>query len=54
LRFEASLSKQFLELISRIRDQEDGSLKPEWANSSRDPILTELITKNAGEEWLKV
>jgi hypothetical protein len=30
------------------RDQEDHSLRPAWANSSRAPILKNPITKRAG------
>jgi hypothetical protein len=36
------------------RDQEDRSLKPAWANSSRDPILKKLFTKIGLVGWLKV
>jgi hypothetical protein len=36
------------------RDQEDQSLKPAWANSSRDTILKQPITKKGLVEWLEV
>jgi hypothetical protein len=36
------------------RDQEDHSLKPTWAISSRDPILKKPFTKKGLVEWLKV
>jgi hypothetical protein len=36
------------------RDQEDRSLKPAWANNSRDPILKKPNTKKGLMEWLKV
>jgi hypothetical protein len=36
------------------RDQEDSSLKSDWANSSQDPILKKPITKKGLVEWLKM
>jgi hypothetical protein len=41
---------------SGCRDEEDASLKPAWANSSRDPILKKKKThhKKGLVEWLKV
>jgi hypothetical protein len=39
---------------SRGRDQEDCSLKPAGANSSRDLILKKLFKKIGLVEWLKV
>jgi hypothetical protein len=35
------------------RDQEDHGLKPDWANSPRDPIFKKPITKKGLVEWLK-
>jgi hypothetical protein len=35
------------------RDQEDRSLKPASANSSRDPILNKTHHKKGLVEWLK-
>jgi hypothetical protein len=40
------------------RDQEDHSLKPAWANSSKDSILKKQTKQNKSQkrlvEWLKV
>jgi hypothetical protein len=36
------------------RDQEDGNLKPDRANSSTRPYLEKPITKKGLVEWLKV
>jgi hypothetical protein len=38
---------------SRGRDQEDCSLKPVWANSSRNPTLKTSNTPKGLAEWLK-
>jgi hypothetical protein len=35
------------------RDQEDHDSKPDWANSSPDPILKILNTKTGLGEWLR-
>jgi hypothetical protein len=35
------------------KDQEDYCLKPAWANSSRDPVLKNPITKKGLMEWLR-
>jgi hypothetical protein len=39
---------------SGSKDQEDQGLNPTWANTSRDPILKNSITKTGLMEWLKV
>jgi hypothetical protein len=36
------------------RDQEVGSLKPAWANSSSDPILKKTLHKKGLVEWFKM
>jgi hypothetical protein len=41
-------------VISGGRDQEDGGLKPIFANSSRDPILKKTHHKKGIMERLKV
>jgi hypothetical protein len=39
---------------SGSRDQEDGGLKPAWANSSQDPILKKTYHEKGLVEWLIV
>jgi hypothetical protein len=39
---------------SRGRDQEEFSLKPVWAKSSKDPISKKINHKKGLVEWLKI